>query len=91
MRQQTLEELIGPESADCPTCGRSFDTERGMRIHHSKSHDESLSQRRDVFRCRCCEADLPTKRGLTSHLAQVHPEYWCELQEEGITFTIFEQ
>jgi len=28
---------------DCPTCGDTFDSQRGMRIHHSKIHGESIS------------------------------------------------
>ena len=27
----------------CPTCGREFETERGLKIHHSKAHNESIS------------------------------------------------
>lgn len=26
----------------CPTCGKDFDTLRGMRVHHAKTHDEIL-------------------------------------------------
>lgn len=29
---------------DCPTCGDSFDTERGVKIHHSQAHDISLTE-----------------------------------------------
>lgn len=27
----------------CPTCGKGFDTENGMKVHHAKAHDESIS------------------------------------------------
>lgn len=27
---------------DCPTCDDSFDSERGMRIHHTQSHGFKL-------------------------------------------------
>ena len=30
---------------DCPTCGKSLTTERGMRQHHTKVHDEPLPNR----------------------------------------------
>lgn len=30
---------------DCPTCGDSFDSEQGMRIHHGHAHDEKLPNR----------------------------------------------
>ena len=29
-------------SAECPTCGKSLDTERAMKIHHATAHNESL-------------------------------------------------
>lgn len=30
---------------DCPTCGESFDSEQGMRIHHGHKHGEKLPNR----------------------------------------------
>ncbi|WP_254763601.1 HNH endonuclease [Natrinema marinum] len=30
---------------DCPTCGKSLNTEQGMRQHHTKVHDEPLPNR----------------------------------------------
>ena len=38
--------------AECPTCGRTFDTRRGLAVHHSKSHDEVLPNRT----CDHCDA-----------------------------------
>lgn len=29
----------------CPTCGESFDTRRGLGVHHSSAHDERLPNR----------------------------------------------
>lgn len=31
------------EPANCPTCGRHFSTRFGMKIHHTKSHGESIA------------------------------------------------
>lgn len=31
------------ESINCPTCAREFESEHGMRIHHTKIHGESLA------------------------------------------------
>lgn len=28
---------------ECPTCGDSFDSESGMKIHHAQAHDESIA------------------------------------------------
>lgn len=30
--------------SDCPTCPKSFDTERGVKIHHSQAHNVSLNE-----------------------------------------------
>jgi len=29
--------------ASCPTCGESFDSESGMKIHHAQTHDKSIA------------------------------------------------
>lgn len=29
--------------ADCPSCAESFDTERGMKVHHKRIHGESIA------------------------------------------------
>lgn len=31
-------------SNDCPVCGDNFETERGMHVHHTQVHGESLSE-----------------------------------------------
>lgn len=40
--------------ADCPTCGREFDGERGMRVHHAQAHGETLPNRE----CANCDAEF---------------------------------
>lgn len=37
---------------DCPTCDESFDTERGMKIHHSRVHGESIATQE--YECKRC-------------------------------------
>lgn len=32
-------------SNDCPTCGESFDTDHGMKVHHHGAHGESLAKK----------------------------------------------
>ena len=39
---------------DCPTCGDSFDSEQGTRIHHSHAHGEKLPNRT----CNGCGTDF---------------------------------
>ena len=39
---------------DCPTCGKSLSSERGMRQHHTEVHDDPLPNRT----CNGCGADF---------------------------------
>ena len=42
---------------DRPTCGRSFDSQRGLGVHHSAAHDDVLSNHDELFpnrECACC-------------------------------------
>ncbi|MFQ3320213.1 MAG: hypothetical protein ACI80F_002290 [Natronomonas sp.] len=39
--------------ADCPSCGRSFASERGVRVHHASTHGEPLPNRT----CTRCDAE----------------------------------
>jgi hypothetical protein len=41
---------------ECPTCGDEFENERGMKIHHSKVHNESLKG--EEVECEWCGEDL---------------------------------
>jgi 5-methylcytosine-specific restriction endonuclease McrA len=48
MSQQTLDSGLGGEDGDedgaeCPTCGEAFGSEHGMKIHHNKTHGESIA------------------------------------------------
>lgn len=45
---------------ECPTCGRDdFSSKRGMKVHHKRSHGESISG--DVFNCSYCGEESRTK------------------------------
>lgn len=37
---------------ECPACPRSFDTERGMKVHFYQIHDESIAGR--TVTCEWC-------------------------------------
>lgn len=60
----------------CPTCGKdSFDSEKGMKIHHAKEHDESLVEEPDYadVECPTCGREgFETLGGMRSHHAQLH-------------------
>lgn len=46
--------------AECPTCGDSLSTERGMKIHHANVHGESIS---DIDKeCDLCGTDITIDR-----------------------------
>ncbi|WP_435195600.1 HNH endonuclease [Natronomonas sp. EA1] len=39
---------------ECPTCGKHLDTEQGVRIHHTRVHDERLPNRT----CKGCSTEF---------------------------------
>lgn len=44
---------------ECPTCGRTdFSSERGMKIHHNKSHGESLRRAKTELTCEWCDEEF---------------------------------
>lgn len=45
---------------DCPTCGDSFDTTSGMKIHHARSHGESISGK--LVTCDSCGDEFRRKK-----------------------------
>ena len=49
----------------CPTCRRDFETSRGMRVHHSRAHEEVLENRS----CAHCEKQF---------YSQHEQKYCCE-------------
>jgi len=48
-----------PDGVECPTCGRDdFASKRGMKIHHSQAHDESLAH---YEYCENCGEEFPAR------------------------------
>jgi len=42
---------VNDENFPCPTCGNSFPTQKGMKVHHSQNHSRSIDNNcRDIFR-----------------------------------------
>lgn len=39
-------------AVECPTCGDGFGTERGVKVHHAKTHGESIAG--ELFECDNC-------------------------------------
>lgn len=42
-KRMSQSETGGQEPTDCPTCGDTFDSTHGMRIHHSRVHGVSIA------------------------------------------------
>jgi hypothetical protein len=51
-------------NTECPTCGDEFSSEKGMKIHHQKSHGTSVNP--SVF-CDHCGRGFDNKTKLASH------------------------
>lgn len=82
MTQQTLKSFV--ERHQCPSCDRDdFRSKRAMRIHHTQTHDESLTQPHYRYRCPECSREVPTLQGINNHCSKVHPEYWQERQSNN--------
>lgn len=69
----------------CPTCGRDFKSQKGMRRHHTMAHGESLrpdlQEPEDGIECPTCEKVCVDEHGLKSHHVQVHGESLVEYVE----------
>ena len=59
---------------DCPTCGESFDSSRGLGVHHSAVHDELLPNRE----CARCGTEFHSD----------HEKKYCseECRDEAVSF-----
>lgn len=59
---------------NCPTCGRSFDSKRGLGVHHSAAHGELLPN----HECACCGAEFHSE----------HEKKYCsdDCREEPVSF-----
>lgn len=56
---------------ECPTCGREFSSDRGMKVHHKRVHDESIAGRE--IECGTC-GDMFSK---TPCLIEEHTHHFC--------------
>ncbi len=72
-------ETESPE-LECDECGVSFDTEHGLTIHRTRTHD-SGGENSDYpdtdynFSCPVCPRVTKTYVGVTTHIGHVHDEY----------------
>jgi hypothetical protein len=55
---------------DCPTCGKSLSTERGMRQHHTKVHGDPLPNRT----CKDCGAEFYDPKARRSYCEGCYSE-----------------
>ena len=82
-------------STECPTCGGSYSSNRGMRMHHAKAHGESLSYETkeceycgDTFRVlkckdntRFCSQPCLHKWRSENERGEDHPSY-CQVKRD---------
>ncbi|WP_226043481.1 HNH endonuclease [Natrinema sp. DC36] len=61
-------------STECPTCGDNFETGRAMKIHHSRTHGESLVETSDIECPTCGREDFQSERGMKTHHKKAHGE-----------------
>ena len=54
---------------DCPTCGKSLSTDRGMRQHHTKVHDDPLPNRE----CKGCGTEFYDPKARKSYCDDCNP------------------
>jgi len=64
---------------ECPTCGRAFDTRKGLGLHHSQAHGESINdyERREKsgHECPTCDRDdFANEKGVKIHHKRAHRE-----------------
>jgi len=58
-RQEASDSCSGSDKSDsveCPTCGDTYGTERGMKMHHAKTHGESIAG--FEYECDYCEESI---------------------------------
>lgn len=62
---------------ECPSCERSFDTYRGVKVHHSRSHGESISG--EPVECTYCGTEKRVQRSK----AEQQKFFFCDKECEG--------
>jgi hypothetical protein len=54
---------------DCPTCGKSLNTEQGMRQHHTKVHGDPLPNRT----CKGCDTEFYDQKARRHYCDDCNP------------------
>jgi len=75
--QPPEKELPSEEEFECDECGKTFSTEQGLNVHHSRAHEEEEEEESDEeeeegYICDDCGREFDTKRGLSIHESQAH-------------------
>lgn len=65
----------------CPSCPRTFDSERGMKIHHAQTHGTSLNEQI----CDHCDESFIDEHGYRE-TRFCSPDCWHDHQREGRAF-----
>lgn len=78
MQQKTLTEFSTTDRHPCPSCGQLFSSRKGLGIHHSNSHGETLLEHerrtRDGIECPVCGVAFDKWKGIRAHVGWKHPD-----------------
>lgn len=61
--EETEEKMV--EGYKCEKCGKEFDSEKGLKIHKSQTHEKR-------FTCDICGKEFKSERGLKIHKGMKH-------------------
>ena len=63
--------IFNKHKFQCSRCPESFQSEKTLKQHRSKSHSKSISKK---FTCRICSAEFNTFNGVRKHKKESHME-----------------
>ncbi|AGM11543.1 HNH endonuclease [Halogranum tailed virus 1] len=69
-------------SSDCPSCDRSFGSQKGMKIHHAKAHGEKITE---SHICQECDEPFEQESYIQSDKKYCSPECVYEARKDRLT------
>ena len=75
-KRMSKSEPQSKESFECPSCDETFDTKRGVKIHHARTHGESLVF--EVVKCDECGSEFEKRSAKMSGYEQTFCSAECQ-------------